>query len=183
MGYSLYRAYECAVIKRICCYGKTQQACRAFCVASLVSLHSECSDSLAACGIATCYLAQNPRTLQVSTEKLAGLISPLHLQGTLDLTILHYSLLKQKDQRKVSWAARGWKCDLSLLLPNTCCLPQIYIYTHTHTLATSTLGGEIGLLHHVFTPSHATVTKGPVWLSLCQGKGVVAWTPHRAMPR
>lgn len=107
MGYSLYRAYECAVIKRICCYGKTQQACRAFCVASLVSLHSECSDSLAACGIATCYLAQNPRTLQVSTEKLAGLVSPLHLQGTLDLMILHYSLLKQKDERKVSWAARG----------------------------------------------------------------------------
>lgn len=97
MGYSLYRAYECAVIRRICCYGKTQQARRDFCAASPVSPHSERSDSLAACGIATCYLAQNPRILQVSTEKLAGLASPLHLQGALD-NVLLYPLLKQRDQ-------------------------------------------------------------------------------------
>lgn len=102
MGYSLYRAYECAVIKRICCYGKTQQACRAFCVASLVSLHPEYLDSLTARGIATCYLAQNSRVLQASADKLASLVSPSHFQGALGVTILHYCLLKYGDQRNVS---------------------------------------------------------------------------------
>lgn len=95
MGYSLSRAYECAAIRRICCYGKTQQACRAFCVASLASLHS---DSLAARGIATRYLAQNPRTLQVSTETLVGLVSPGHLQ----LNYFASSPFKAKESKKSS---------------------------------------------------------------------------------
>lgn len=139
MGYSLYRAYECAVIRRICCYGKTQQACRAFCVASLVSLHS---DSLAVCGIATCYLAPKPRTMQVSAGKLVGFFSLLRLQGVWDVINLHYSLLKQRDQREVSQKARGLECDLSLLL-----LAAFLICR----LATSLPGGEMGLLD---LPSH-----------------------------
>lgn len=122
MGYSLYRAYECAVIRRICCYGKTQQACRAFCVASLASLRSEHSDSLAACGIATCYLASKPRTMQISAGKLVGFFSPLRLQGVWDVINLHYSLLKQRDQRKGSQKAQGLECNLSLLLPKACWL-------------------------------------------------------------
>lgn len=70
-------------------------------MASLVSLHPEYLDSLAVCGIATCYLAQNSRTLQASDDKPAHLVSPLHFQGTLLVTILHYCLLKNGDQRKV----------------------------------------------------------------------------------
>lgn len=146
MGYSLYRAYECAVIRRICCYGKTQQACRAFCVASLVSLHSEHSDSLAACGIATCYLAPKPGTMQVSAGKLVGFFTLLRRQGVWDVTNLHYSLLKQRDQREVFQEARGLEYDLSLLLFAAFLICR---------LATSLSGGEMGLLDlcsHLYMP-------------------------------
>lgn len=161
MGYSLYGAYECAVIRRVCCYGKTQQACRAFCVASLVSLHS---DSLAVCGIATCYLAPKPSTMQVSAGKLEGFFSLLPLQGVWDVINLHDSLLKQRDQRKVSQKAGGLECDLSLLL----CAAFLMC-----RLATSLAGGEMGLLELY---SCAKVIQGQLWLSLCPGKGALAWT-------